>query len=343
MILLLTVGRVKAFAIEEDIYKESGAAELVEEGEDEDLADSLWRIISTAYDGAIGGAFKHAGIIFACLIMLSLMENTDRLRLGEGSFGFGYISAVVLSAACFPALYTVFSYTKAAVEGLCTFSVSLLPVMTALYSMGGNTAQGISNAGGLGLFLSAAQLVCGKLLMPVLSLGFAFTLTGLLPGTGTLGTVTGFIKNAVCMLIAFVFSLVCFVFYFQTAVSGTADNFAYRSVKFASGAFIPVIGNAVGDSARTVFGAVSSVKGVVGGYGLTVMLSYLLPPIVSAVLYKLAFGLCTVGAKLCGMEKQSKFLGDLNGLLGVSLALLIAVSVVFTVISAVFLKSGVTV
>jgi len=275
---------------------------------------------------------------------LSLAENLRALREDKGSgAAMDFVSAVALSAACFPALSMSFEYAKAAVEGLCGFSVSLMPVMGALYSMGGNTAQGVAAVSGFSVFLTVTEVVCAKLLLPVLSVGFAFSLTGLLPGAASLAPLSSFVKNLSCTLIAFTFSLVCFGFYTQTAVTVAADNFAYRSIKFASGSFVPLIGNAVGDSARTVFGAVSTVKASVGVLGICVVMGYLIPPLISAIVYKGTFSFCALFARLCGQEKQAKFVGELGSLLGASLALLVACGAVFTVISAVFLKSGATV
>lgn len=340
----ICLGGVRVAAVsQEDIYERSGADELVSE-ESADFGDKVWKVLEDALQGFGKGALKYCGVILACLVLLSLINNVRELRAeAAGGAALDFVSAVALSAACFPALEISFNYAKAAIEGLCVFSSSLLPVMTSLYSMGGNPAQGVASAAGFGMFLTVIQAICAKLLLPLLSLGFAFALTGLLPGAASLAPLASFVKNAACTLIAFVFSLVSFVFYFQTAISAAGDSFAYRSIKFASGAFVPVIGGAVGESARTVFGAVSVVKGTVGGIGLAVMTGYLLPPIVSGFLYKLCFSLCAAGARLMGLEKAAKFLTELNSLLGISLALLIGTAVVFVLISAVFLKSGVTV
>ncbi|MBE6677615.1 MAG: hypothetical protein E7597_02340 [Ruminococcaceae bacterium] len=340
----MLLGGIKAAAVtEEEIYERSGAAEL-EAKESTNLADKVWQVLEDAIQGFGKAAFKYCGVILACLVLLALVDNIRELRSdGTSGAALDFVSAVALSAASFPALEISFNYAKAAIEGLCVFSASLLPVMTSLYSMGGNTAQGIASAAGFGMFLTVTEAICAKLLLPLLSLGFAFALTGLLPGSTSLAPLASFVKTAACTLIAFVFTIVSFVFYFQSAISASGDNFTYRSIKFASGAFVPVIGSAVGESARTAFGAVSVVKGTVGGFGVAVMISYLLPPVVSCVLYKLCFSLCAVGARLMGLEKPAKFLTELSSLLGISLALLVGTALVFTVISAVFLKSGVTV
>lgn len=347
LILLLSISKSEVFAVDtEDVYKESGAEEL--EKNSEDTGTNLWQrvidILSLSLTGGANKALKHVGTILACILLLSLLGSVNAVKEQDmGGTAYEFVGASVLAAACFPALYSVFSYTKAAVESMHGFCLALLPVTTSLYSMGGNPSQGVTAGGGMSLFLTLTETVSAKLLLPLLSVGFAFALIGLLPGAENISPFGGFVKNTATTLIVFSFSLVAFVFYCQTAVSAAADGMGFKVIKFASGSFIPLIGNAVGDSARTVFSAVSTVKASVGALGISVVLGYLLPPFVSALVYKGCFSFCAVFARLCGLEKQAKFIGELGSLLGISLALLTSVLVVFIVISAVFLKSGVAV
>jgi len=341
-ILLFAISRTSVSAVDrEEIYKESGAAEL-EGDREKGLTDSLWSTLTTALTGGAGKAIKHGAMIVACLLLVAVLKGVSAIREESLSSSFDFVSAAVLGAASFPAVYGVFVYAKEAVESMHVFCLSLLPVTTTLYAMGGNTAQGLSAGAGMSLFLTVTETVNSRLLMPMLSTGFAFALTGLLPAAESIAPVGTFIKNCATTLITFVFSLVGFVFYFQTVITAAADGLAYRTVRFASGAFIPLIGNAVGDSARTVFGAVSTVKASVGALGLSVVMGYLLPPLVCILLYKASFSFCALFASLCGLEKQSKFIKELGALLGAALALLVACITVFIVISAVFLKSGVS-
>lgn len=345
LLFFAALGHTRAFAVsEEEIYKASGAESLEGAESEASLQDSVWSTLTDAVSGGVPTAIKYGAYIASALIVIAVFNGLRQVReedIGGGAFDF--VSAAVLTAASFPALLSVFNYTKAAVESFCVFSSSLLPVTASLYAMGGNGSQAGAASSGLSLFLSVTEIVNARVLLPLLSLGVALALTGLLPGSEHIAPAAGIVKNWVCLLLVFVFSLVAFVFYFQTAVAATADNVGYRAVRFAAGTFIPLIGGAVGDSARTVFGAVSSVKASVGVLGLCVMTAYILPPVVSAFLYKGVFAFCAFLARLCGLEKQSRFLSELGGMLGVCLALLISCAVVFAVISAVFLKSGVEV
>jgi len=345
LILLAALDGTSVSAVStEDIYKESGANTLAEDTAAPNLWESLWKSVTSALTGGADKAFKYGGIILGCILLISLVNRLAELRKDSiNGTAMDFVSGAALAAACYPAVYGVFTYTQAAINSMLVFCASLLPVMASLYSLGGNPTQAVSASGGITLFLTTAQAINARLLIPLLSAGFAFALTGLLPGAASMAPIASFLKNCTCVLIAFVFSLVGFVFYFQTAVAATADNFSYRTVKFAAGAFIPIIGNTVGDSARTVFGAVSTVKASVGVLGICVVMGYLIPPLISAIVYKGTFSFCALFARLCGQEKQAKFVGELGSLLGASLALLVACGAVFTVISAVFLKSGATV
>lgn len=328
---------------EEQVLKESGADAIVS-SEEGSLWERMCTAVSAALDGFGKGALRYGGLILGCLLLLVVAQGLQGLRAEEGgSPAFDFVAAVALGGAAYPALQTVFAYTKSAVEGLMAFSVSFMPVMSSLYVMGGNASQAVSAVSGFSLFLTAAEVITAKLVMPVLSIGFAFALTGLLPGGAAAAPVGRFLKSTCCTVTAFTFSLVGFVFYFQTAVTAAADSLGARTVKFASGAFIPVIGGAVGESARTVFGAVSAVKATVGMSAVAAMALYLLPPLISAILYRLTFSFLAMLARLLGLEKQAAFLGELSALLGISFAVLLGSGVVFTVISAVFIKSGVSI
>lgn len=343
-ILLASLDGTRAFAVDsEDIYNESGASKL-QKTNGEGLWDSLWSSLINALTGSAPKALKYGALIIACLLLISVVNGIRSVQATDISgAAFDFVSAATLAAAAFPAIYSSFVYTRSAVESIHAFCLTLLPVTVSLYSLGGEATAALSAGSGMSMFLTATQTVNGKLLMPLLSVAFAFALLGLLPGAENLAPLGGFVKNCANTLIAFVFSLVGFVFYFQTAIAASADNLAYRSLKFATGSFIPLIGNAVGESSRVVFGAVSAVKASVGTAGLCVVGAYLLPPLICALIYKGVFSFCAMFARLCALDKQARFISELGSLLGTALALLVACGVVFTVISAVFLKSGVQV
>ncbi len=343
LLALFAINEIKASAVTAEEIMDKCEAEAVVPDSETSLSDSVRDILRRAFTGSLDGLLGHTATLVCCAVLLLVSDSISGIKDNKAlQTSFDFVSAAVLAAACFPPIYTVFTYTKTAVDSLCAFGASLLPVTASLYAMGGNTAQAVASTASTTLFLNLAQLVASRLLLPLLAVGFAFALLSVFPTGEHNAPVASFIKNTAVALLVFTFSLVCFLFYFRSGVAATADNAAYRGVKFASSTFIPVIGSAVGDSARTVFGAVSVVKSTVGVAGLCVVLGYLLPPLVTVFMYRLAFSAVGLAVRLCGNEKQGKFMGELSSLLGVASALLVACTAVFAVLSAVFMKSGVS-
>jgi stage III sporulation protein AE len=132
-----------------------------------------------------------------------------------------------------------------------------------------------------------------------------------------------------------------FIMVFQTAVAAAADNAAIRSLKFASGVFIPVIGNMLGENVKSVITAVETVKTTVGAVGVVTIFSIILPPIIYTVLYKLSILFCAIFSRVLGLDKESDFLYEINSLFNVLVAIMCGTGMLFIISVAVFAKTGV--
>jgi hypothetical protein len=144
-------------------------------------------------------------------------------------------------------------------------------------------------------------------------------------------------------LMAFIFGLLGFTLYLQSVVAAASDNYITRSIRFASGVFVPVIGSMLGDASRTVIASVSVVKGTVGASGVVIILSAVLPPLIMVAFHKLLLLSCAIIAKTLSCERESAFLYDMCGIINMLLALVAGAGAVCIIAMAVFVKSGVKV
>jgi stage III sporulation protein AE len=267
------------------------------------------------------------------------------MKIGKGEeldTACGYISALALSAVAFGVVYNVFILVTASMESLTVVMSSLLPIMGSLFVMGGNGAAGAATTASLTLVLTIISLLCTKLLLPLLRTSFALCLVGALPSGRDLSSVTNFIKSLATTLLISLFTLLGIALYFQTSIAAAGDNYFSRSVRFASGVLIPIIGNMLGDAARTVMASVSLVKATVGAAGLVMILSVIIPPLITVVLNKLVLSVSSALAKAMGCEKEGALLFDLCGILNILLALVAGAGCVCIIALALFIKTGVT-
>ena len=297
-------------------------------------------IILDTFKGNSRGVFASFGSVMAVIILCRVL---DSLKFGDGEAidsAMGYVSVLALSGITYSVIYKLFIFVIASMESLTLVMSSLLPITASLYALGGSPASGAAASSGLSLFMNILSILCTKVILPLLQTSFALSLTGAIPSGINLSAVSNFIKSLSTTLLAFIFTLLGFVLYFQTAVASASDGFFTRSVKFASGVFIPVIGGMLGDAAKTVMSSVSVIKGTVGTAGVVIILSVVIPPIVAVSLNKIMLLMCSALAKTLGCERESALLYDLGGILNVLLALVFGSGAVCLIAMAIFVKTG---
>ncbi len=306
------------------------------------IFEKAFSIILDAFDENGATAIKSFGAIVAVIILAAVM---NALKLGGGETldsACSYISVLVLSGVTYSVLYNLFILVIASMESLTLAMSTLMPIMSALHVFGSTAATGAASGAALTMFLSALSIICGKVLLPLVRISFALCIVGAIPGSVNLSAVTNLVKNTATTLMAFVFSLLGFTLYLQSSVAAASDNYVTRSIRFASGVFVPVIGGMLGDASRTVLASVSVVKGTVGASGVVIILSAVLPPLIIVLLHKLMLLGCGIIAKTLSCERESAFLYDLCGIINVLLALVTGAGAVCIIAMAVFVKSGVT-
>lgn len=278
-----------------------------------------------------------SAVVLCCVIHALKFGSSESLDTATA-----YISIIVLSGVTYSVLYNLFVFAVAALESLTVAMTSFMPIMASLYAFGGAAASGAASASGLAVFLTALSAICSKVILPLLQISFALCLSSAIPGGINLSSVTSLVRNTATILLSFAFTLMGFVLYLQTAVAAASDSFFSRSVRFASGVFVPVIGSMLGDASRTVISSVSVIKSTVGAAGVVVILSLVLPPFLITVLHKFLLSLCSVLAKSLGCERESAFLCDLGGVLGILMALIGGATAVCLIAMATFIRVGVS-
>lgn len=299
------------------------------------------RIAANAFTENGSNVFKAFGAILGMVLLCCVMQA---IKFGESAAldsVCGYVSVIALSGVTYGVLYNLFIYVIAAMESLNLLLSTFMPITASLYVMGGSTAAGAAASSATTLFLTVLSLVCTKAILPMLRISFAFSLSGALPNGISLASAGNFLKTLSTTLLAFLFTLLGFALYFQTNVASASDGFVSRSVRFASGVFVPVIGNMLGDASKTVLASVSVVKATVGAAGTVLIFSVIIPPIITVVLYKLMLLACSVIAKALGCEREGAFLCEIGNTLGVLMALVIGAGAVSLIAMAVFIKTGV--
>ena len=212
-------------------------------------------------------------------------------------------------------------------EGL---AVAMLPLMGALYAMGGNVAAAVANHGVMSVFLSVLETVISHTAVPVAGICLCLGILDALSGKIDLRSLTGLIKRTYTWCFSLLMLLLCGVLGLQTTLAKGSDGLAMRTVRFAAGSFLPVVGGSVSEALRTVAGSVSFLRSVAGTAAILVLLFAFLPVFLSVLLNRIVFLLGGSLAKMLGCDGEERLLSELSSVYGYFLAVIASLFVTVT-------------
>ncbi len=282
----------------------------------------------------LGAGLPRALRLFATLlgliILSALLRQTRTLiRSPSLSGAVSFCCTAAMIGAIVALQYEQLSMITAFLDELNVLATSMIPLMGALYAMGGNLTAAVVNNSGMMIFLTVCENLINRTVVPVTVLCMCFAMAAAMaPGVDMKG-VAGVIKKSFTMLLAFVMTLLMTVLAAQSTLAAASDGIAARTAKFVAGNFIPVVGGTVGDSLKTVAAGIKFMRANVGVAGIVIILLMLLPPLVSLLLTRLAVMLSSTAAKMLGCGEEAALLGELSGVYGYLVAVISACSVMF--------------
>lgn len=214
-------------------------------------------------------------------------------------------------------------------RGVC---VAMLPLMGALYAMGGNIGAAVANHGMMSAFLALLEALLSTAVLPVAGALTVFAVLDALSDKLSMRSLANLIKRSFTLGLSFLMMLLSFVLGLQTTLAKGTDTLALRTVRFAAGSFLPVVGGSISEALRTVSGSVTYLRGAVGVGGILVVLFVFLPPFLSVLLTRLAFLLSGAVAGMLSCTREERFLSELASIYGYFLAVIacLFITVVFS-------------
>ena len=283
----------------------------------------------------IGDCAKILATVCGLLILCAVCHALRAAFRSEGlSQAFGFCSTLVITLALFSQSYHSLESVRVYFENLNRMSAATLPISGVLYAMGGNTATAVSAATGLGVYMTVMETLVGKTVLPFCGICMAFALMGSVEPSLRSGTLLATVKKNYTTVLAFLMMLLLAMLAGQNLLGARSDSLAMRSVKFAAGNMIPMVGGSVAEVLRTIGAGVGYLRSTVGICGVLLVLLMLLPTLIELFLLRLTWQLAASAADLLGCDGERRLLEEFASLLGYLIA---AVSICSSVLFLCFI------
>lgn len=304
-----------------------------------DMTPFLLTLIESAFSLGIKSGTKTLSSLLILTVLSALFRSAKdsfSLRTLNGSFDFLFLLTCALIT--WSTLGDCIKLVTSAMDAIQTFFLASLPVTTILMTLSGSPSSGAVLGAGLNMVLSLFSTVNTLFLSPVLKGLFALNLTEGVANSG-LSSLAASFQKAIKTLCVLFLTMVCALLSLNNALAVANDSVAMRSVRFAAGNFIPVIGSLVGESAKTLSAAFSLIKTRCGILCLLVLFYLILRPIFCLVVQKVIFSLVSSAGEILSDTLITRFFKSLSSLLDLLLALMISEGIYLIFYIALFLTN----
>lgn len=316
------------------IKEQQSAAEKADELLSENSAQNILYRVTLALKENFFGYLKSFALILFITFMLGIINTV----CGEGAPM--YAGHICLCSFSFSVMATMCENVYGLMNSLNGFMLSMLPVMTSLYtsSVGAVTA-GMSYSSTV-FMLNLCSTLFSAVLIPCTKCIIVFSAVSLISRSFDFSGFCSGIRSIVVWLFGIVMCVMSAVIYFQSVISVAKDGLASRTLRYAASSLIPVIGNVVSESARTVSESLKLVRSVSGTAAVFAIVGIIASPIAALVVCRLFMLLCASLARLLGCTRAAAFYGDLCGTVNMLLASVIGTVLVFILILGIYAKAS---
>lgn len=282
------------------------------------------QVLSRTLFGELTANMRLMGKLLFLAVLCALLQNL------QSSFSQSSISVlaygvcfVFLSVIALTAFYQAITIAVDAISYMTSFMQALLPLLlTLLAGVGALTSAALFTP--LMLFVvNAVGNIVKEFVLPLFLISAALECTNYIADKYRLTRLTALLKQSGMMILGFTLMLFIGVITVQGITGGVADGLTLRTAKFATAAFVPVVGRFFADAVELVMGASLLIKNAVGVFGVIVIVTICLLPIVKVFALVAVMKLTGALVQPMGDEKMSRCLTSIgNHLLLVAGALL---------------------
>lgn len=296
------------------------------------IADKLKKAVSDSFPDIFGAC----GALVCALLLSGVSSAVSGSLKGED------VSAIAGTAVCAVLVFTViktsFDALYTALTASVTFMTALLGIMCYVYGiMGKFSSMGVS-ASVLSAVLQGVQMIASYILFPLVGTVFGLTLAGSLREDGELSGVSSFVKKCTVFILSVCGLLLTLALSLSGVFASAADGVLKKSVKFAAGSFIPIIGSSLAEAYDAVFSSINIIKATAGAGGIGALLLIYAPPFVTLCFTRLIF-ICFGGiCKTLGLPAQSHLMDGCGDILTVMIGICAFSSAVMMIACAVFMR-----
>ena len=244
------------------------------------------------------------------------------------------LSATVIISAY---LCDIIDTARTAFGAASDFMLTYVPVLAGVAAVGGHTASAAVYSSVTLTAIQVLSRITSSVIIPLTGCIIGLTAASGADPDLKLDRLCEGIKKFVIWGLGLIMTLFLGILSVQSIITASSDNAGMKALKFTVSSSIPFVGGAVSEALSTVAGGMSILRSGIGGFGIASCVLMMLPPLVTALLYKFLLFAAGVISDLFGCGAAGRMIKSGENAMSVILAALACFFVFMTVSSAVLL------
>lgn len=285
---------------------------------------------------------SFSGTAAAILIMalLSSTIGTLNFALGERASGNAAFFAffTVISGLALTCFWEALGYGTEVIKYMTDFMGKLTPVIIITLFACCKTASATAFEPVLSSSVLVVSEIITRCLVPLITFSAVLSVAG---NVGDKNSISGFVK-IVKSITKWIMALVITVFTGINAIYGfaspTLDAVGAKTLKFAVGSLVPVVGGFLSDTLDTVAASGAVVKNAVGASGIVMICIMCITPIIKLAIMHIMFKLISAITEPITDRRISSMLWDMSEAIVAVFGIVVLTAVMFTINICIILR-----
>lgn len=324
-----------------ELLKRNGLDEIGEQALLDLSAGDFFKLLWEGFTENLTAPFSLLTTVLGILLLAALFGSLEQTAWKESTARMYHLVAVlVISGVLLKPLTVLLEETVRLLQEISSFFGGFIPIFAAIVSVSGKPISAFLYHGMLLGVVQGFQLVCVQLLLPLVSIYLAISVTAAATDKMDVSALTKSLKSIVLWVLGFLLTVFVAILTIKSFVASSADSVSLRAGRFLIGSFIPVVGGAISDAFTVLQGSLGVVKSAVGAFGILAMLACLLPALLKLIGMLLMLKVAETGAGLLGLKQVGSLLSAVQFVITFLQSVLICYGMMFLISTSLMLVLG---
>jgi len=192
---------------------------------------------------ALVPTLKTVFVLLGTVILSAVFHIfSDTVTGGKLKNVFSFCSALCVALSVHGAMTAVFEAVGGLLKIISDTMLAIVPAMEAVHIASGNLTTAAVSATGVNLMIGFTESLFSRVISPAVYTAFILAVVSAVTKNAGVGFMSKTLRGLVGGAVIAIMALMTFVLALQTMGSNAQDNLTAKTVKFAMGAYIPIVG-----------------------------------------------------------------------------------------------------